>query len=33
LKKRGSISFGSSFVIGNNLVPSPAAGITTFLIT
>jgi hypothetical protein len=27
----GSISFGSSFVIGNSLVPRPAAGITAFL--
>jgi hypothetical protein len=27
----GSISLGSSFVIGNNRVPKPAAGITAFL--
>jgi len=28
----GSISFGIAFVAGKNLVPSPAAGITAFLI-
>jgi hypothetical protein len=28
----GSISFGDDFVAGKNLVPSPAAGKTAFLI-
>jgi hypothetical protein len=32
LSTTGSISFGIAFVAGKNRVPSPAAGITAFVI-
>jgi hypothetical protein len=32
LSTTGSISFGMAFVAGKNRVPSPAAGITAFVI-
>jgi hypothetical protein len=31
LSTTGSISFGWAFVAGRNLIPRPAAGITTFI--
>jgi hypothetical protein len=32
LSTTGSISFGWAFVAGRNLIPRPAAGITTFIL-